>query len=964
MLDGLHFFPEPWILPIELGGTNASEKIQALLNLLPTIAGQANKVLAVNGAGTAVEWTTATPGTGEVNTALNYGVGGVGVFNDKAGLDLRFRNLNAGSTKLSVTLDAGNREIDLDVAEANLTLSNLGGSLQETKGGTGQTTYALGDTFVATGADALSVLPGNSGAKGFLTMTSSVASWAGILEADLPGHEHSGFDITTDYVQPSVGGTGITTYTAGDILAASAPFTLAKVSGNVATSREFLISSGNGVSALLPTFGPMLGSDIPVFVASGAGHAPGTVPDPGAVAGTSKFLREDSTWATPAGAGTVTSVGLNAASVPEISVAVTSTNPITNADTFVLTKASQTANTVWAAPSGAAGVPTFRALTATDIPTIPSSKISDFSEAVDDRVGSLMQSVASTLVTYDDALNTLTASVVDNTTNQKIRVYDTGGLIGTRRAINLIEGSNITLTLADNGVDDRVDITIAASGGGSTHDLLSATHTDTTAAAVLRGSIIAGVGASPKWGRLALGAANRVLISDGTDLAYGQVPLATAVSGTLPVANGGTGVTSGTVGDIFYFSGATTLSKLPIGSAGQFLKVAAGIPSWAAGSALNYYAEVATTPSTAPSVSGTDTVAIGWGAVSAGTRSIAAGYSRSFGQDTFAAAIGNNTSTYGASGNYAVALGLQAKATGHRGFAAGGTASVASGNDAVALGSVTASGTNAFAGGGTSNAASGTSSATLGGSSNAAAATNSAVIGGTFASVTAAGTGGVAVAGGTVSGAGGVAIGASTTSGSSAAADNSIALGAQNLSNVWKHSVTMGTNGFSSMGGVAFASALTAWSATSPALICGAGSANTTGSRANAFVLTFDSRFILGGQADGAEGAGNTGKIELGTPSSLFFAKIQAAAQAANRTYTIIDAGGPADFVVSTSTAGQSILGGLTANKMMLSGIAPPVATDAGTINEIRVDANYIYVSTTTAAGGAGAWKRVAIATW
>lgn len=44
--------------------------------------------------------------------------------------------------------------------------------------------------------------------------------------------------------------------------------------------------------------------------------------------------------------------------------------------------------------------------------------------------------------------------------------------------------------------------------------------------------------------RLAVGAANQVLISDGTDPAYGQVPLASAVSGTLPVANGGTNATT------------------------------------------------------------------------------------------------------------------------------------------------------------------------------------------------------------------------------------------------------------------------------------------------------------------------------------------------------------------------------------------------------------------------------------
>lgn len=37
--------------------------------------------------------------------------------------------------------------------------------------------------------------------------------------------------------------------------------------------------------------------------ASGANHAPGVVPDPGATAGTTHFLREDATWAVPAGGG-------------------------------------------------------------------------------------------------------------------------------------------------------------------------------------------------------------------------------------------------------------------------------------------------------------------------------------------------------------------------------------------------------------------------------------------------------------------------------------------------------------------------------------------------------------------------------------------------------------------------------------------------------------------------------------
>ena len=39
------------------------------------------------------------------------------------------------------------------------------------------------------------------------------------------------------------------------------------------------------------------------FVASGSSHAAGLVPDPGSSAGSTHFLREDATWAVPAGGG-------------------------------------------------------------------------------------------------------------------------------------------------------------------------------------------------------------------------------------------------------------------------------------------------------------------------------------------------------------------------------------------------------------------------------------------------------------------------------------------------------------------------------------------------------------------------------------------------------------------------------------------------------------------------------------
>ena len=72
------------------------------------------------------KWIPATDSTGEVNTASNQGVGGVGLFDAKVGSDLQFRNVNVASNKLSVVLDAPNKEVDLDVVPGNITLASLG----------------------------------------------------------------------------------------------------------------------------------------------------------------------------------------------------------------------------------------------------------------------------------------------------------------------------------------------------------------------------------------------------------------------------------------------------------------------------------------------------------------------------------------------------------------------------------------------------------------------------------------------------------------------------------------------------------------------------------------------------------------------------------------------------------------------------------------------------------------------
>lgn len=69
--------------------------------------------------------------------------------------------------------------------------------------------------------------------------------------------------------------------------------------------------------------------------------------------------------------------------------------------------------------------------------------------------------------------------------------------------------------------------------------------------------------------------ANQVLLSQGTGnvAAWGALPLSNsnAVTGDLAAVNGGTGFASYTVGDILYANSTTTLAKLPIGTSTQVL---------------------------------------------------------------------------------------------------------------------------------------------------------------------------------------------------------------------------------------------------------------------------------------------------------------------------------------------------------------------------------------------------------
>jgi hypothetical protein len=125
--------------------------------------------------------------------------------------------------------------------------------------------------------------------------------------------------------------------------------------------------------------------------------------------------------------------------------------------------------------------------------------------------------------------------------------------------------------------------------------------------------------------------------------------------------------------------------------------------------------------------SGTPSIAI----TSAGAMALGGSYAS--GTDSFAAAIADNTSTYGAQGANSIAIGYLAKATGNYSAVIGGRIANATGTYSATLGTFnsTASGQGSVILGGTGNNTSDSYAGILGGSFNSASGANTAITGGT-----------------------------------------------------------------------------------------------------------------------------------------------------------------------------------------------------------------------------------------
>jgi hypothetical protein len=98
--------------------------------------GTANQVLAVNAAGTDLEWQVPAGGGGggETNTASNVGSAGIGTFYQKLGVDLQFKSIFSPDASVLISDDTGNQKIDITIGGsiAKTTQANAWGDFQQT----------------------------------------------------------------------------------------------------------------------------------------------------------------------------------------------------------------------------------------------------------------------------------------------------------------------------------------------------------------------------------------------------------------------------------------------------------------------------------------------------------------------------------------------------------------------------------------------------------------------------------------------------------------------------------------------------------------------------------------------------------------------------------------------------------------------------------------------------------------
>ncbi len=374
----------------------------------------------------------------------------------------------------------------------------------------GTSSSAVGGMILknATNANTLTINSGVTSASYVLTLPTAVAS-AGQVLTDAAGNG------VLSWATPSVGFTNPMT-TLGDIIYENVTPAATRLAGNITTAKQYLSQTGTGVISAAPAWATIAAADL----------SNGTIGSGNIVLATSPTLVTPTLNGLPTGTG-VSSSATASTLVARDANANSSFNNIHDGFTTIAT---------------AGGTTTL---------TVASTHTQYFT-------GTLTQTVqlpdATTLTIGHDFL-------IHNRSTGLVTINDgAGGAV-----FILASGTSVLVTctsigtIGGNWIIQARNVTAATGKIGTFSNSLTLTGTDGS-------SVAFGTGGTVLYSGGALGTP-----SSGTATNITGLPLTTGVIGTLPFANGGTGLASWTQYLIPYAATTTSIGQIAIGTSGQVL---------------------------------------------------------------------------------------------------------------------------------------------------------------------------------------------------------------------------------------------------------------------------------------------------------------------------------------------------------------------------------------------------------
>lgn len=141
---------------------------------------------------------------------------------------------------------------------------SLSGAVPATNGGTGTTTVTTGDLLYGSATNTWSKLAAGSAYR-------SLVMNAGGTNVEWNAVALDQSNAVSGTLGATNGGTGLNTYTLGDIVYSSASNTLSALAGNTTTTKKYLIQTGTGSASAAPSWGTIDGADVSGNISGQAG---------------------------------------------------------------------------------------------------------------------------------------------------------------------------------------------------------------------------------------------------------------------------------------------------------------------------------------------------------------------------------------------------------------------------------------------------------------------------------------------------------------------------------------------------------------------------------------------------------------------------------------------------------------------------------------------------------------------